>query len=54
MMKGYLQLDCLFLLFYLYTPVTRKRRMRNILDESTHLRVADIQVFRLFLQILSS
>jgi len=42
------------LLFHLYVHVTRKQRLRNILDESTRLRVADIQVFRLFLQLLSS
>jgi len=28
-MEGYLQLDCLLLLFHLYAPVTRKRRSRE-------------------------
>jgi len=46
--------DCLFLLFHLYAPVMRKRRLRNILDESTYLRGKDVQVFRLFLQLLTS
>jgi len=49
MIEGYLQLDCLFLLFHLYAPFTRKQRVRNILVEPpTHLRVHISKFFNCF------